>query len=94
MIDLGICLHLERTKPYSLQTPVLICAHEKHQMGIIVDEILGLYELTPEDFQKENQKQNPFFLATMVIAEKLSLLVNMPHIFAMDWTSPEATPHG
>lgn len=86
IIDLGARLNLIRQEPYNLSTPVVLCSDNSHQVGFIVDKILGLYDVETKNLQKEvyTSEADSFFLATIKLENELSLLVNMELLLAID----------
>jgi purine-binding chemotaxis protein CheW len=50
VIDLAIRLGLP-SAPYKLDTPILICVHEHHRLGVIVSDIVGIQTLQQKDQQ-------------------------------------------
>lgn len=86
VIDMGARLNLSRNSPYSLTTPVLLCSDGVHELGIIVDSILGLEEAAVRGIEY-NEKQTSIILATTTLDSELSLLINMKLIFATDFNN-------
>lgn len=86
VIDLGLRLNMKRNKAYSLDTPIILCSNGRHQMGFVVDKILGLWEIKEEEIQtqKDEKKVNPLFMTTLSIKGELSLLLNMGHLLNTD----------
>lgn len=82
VVDLGARLKLERSRRYDLATPILLCQEHGHQVGFIVDKILGLYTIEPREIQQQdyNKAANSLFLASIVFDSKLSMLVNMHYL--------------
>lgn len=88
VIDLGARLNLQRTQPYSLNTPVLLCADQGREVGFIVDQIIGIYELDHQDIHTQDPNNTTsLFLAPVTIGNELSLLVNMHTILSIDYFS-------
>lgn len=83
VIDLGICLGLNRTQKYSLDTPILLCSEKEQKLGLVIDSIFGLEEITGHSFQMTQafEKLNSPFLGVIETTEGLSLLMNMECIF-------------
>lgn len=50
VIDLAMRLGLP-TAPYTLDTPIMVCAHEKQRIGVIVQNIVGIRTLQDSDQQ-------------------------------------------
>lgn len=83
VIDIGARLNLNRSTPYSLKTPILLCSDGANELGLIIDNVLGLEEVSIQE-QEYIQNQSSLILATPTIATELSLLINMNLIFAVD----------
>jgi purine-binding chemotaxis protein CheW len=79
VIDLALYLGLSRDKLYLLNTPILICSLDSHQIGIIVDDVLGLENVLNNDFQMRGEfdATNSPFSAVVTIENELSLLINV-----------------
>lgn len=86
VIDLAIRIGLTRNQPYALETPILICQHQTQIIGIIVDEVLSLTEISAESLQMKSEFNDPssFFMAAAEINAELSLLINMENILSFD----------
>lgn len=86
IIDLGARLNLKRTACYTLDTPILLCSDGTHEIGVIVDKIIGLEELKKEELQMREYIDNPnsLFIATATFGSNLSFLINMQYILAIN----------
>lgn len=86
IIDLAIAFGLTRTQPYSLDTPILICTDNNNQIGLLVDQIIGLTQITESSLQMQDKlrNKNSPFQAVATVNSTLSLLINMPYIFQMN----------
>jgi len=81
MLDLTLYLGLERKKSYSLDTPILLCKEQNHRAGIIVDKLLSLDEVSTTHLQmKEKFDKESSFKASLLIKDKLTLLLNISDI--------------
>jgi purine-binding chemotaxis protein CheW len=88
VIDLAIRLHLKRTEKYHLATPIILCHEESREVGIIVDEIIGLIHVEDKNLQMQDQftnKESPF-KGTVTIDSKLALLLNMQKLLSIHLT--------
>lgn len=89
VMDLAIRLGLPHTETYSLETPILLCSHKSHQVGIIVDKVLGLADVKTADLQindEFNQAASPF-LAAVTTGDELSLLMNVERVLSISLTA-------
>ncbi len=82
IIDLAMRLGKDRTKPYNLDIPLLLCSDGKHQAGFIVDTVIMIAEVDGNDIQASEQfdAQTSAFNGSVSIKNNLSLLVNMQHL--------------
>lgn len=88
VIDLALRLGLTRAEKYSLLTPIIICNDTSHEVGIIVDEILGLTIVDKTALQMQNSFSDPesLFRAVVSLDAKLALVLNMQQILSIDVT--------
>ena len=79
VIDLALRLGFRREKRYSIETPVILCHAEEKSLGMIVDHIVGLIEITKEkvEMQDQFQTETSFVLASLKIEKALALLLNI-----------------
>lgn len=86
VIDLLMRLGLNRDKPYSLDTPILLCSDECHQCGIIVDKIIELENVDTSALQMQEafDKPNSPFIAVVILKFESSLLINIKHVFKIN----------
>ena len=85
VIDLALRLGLNRTHHYSLDMPVLLCREGENLFGMIVDHITGLKEISLENITLRDQLQGEsFILASVKIANELTLLINLKSIFKFE----------
>jgi len=82
VIDLAMCLGMERSHRYTLETPIIICTDEQSYLGIIVDKILGLEAIDPMEIQMKDKLDQPDspFMGVATIANNLTLLINIKNI--------------
>lgn len=90
VIDLAMYLGWHNKTPYSLNTPILLCTDDKHWVGIVVEEVLGIATLDPEALQMHDEFKKPgsLYLAVAQINSDLSLLVDMEQILSISLTMP------
>jgi purine-binding chemotaxis protein CheW len=85
VIDLALRLGLKRTESYTTETPIIICNDDNHEVGLIVDEILGLAIVDTSSLQMKNNFADPesFFKAVAPIDSKLALVLNMQQVLSI-----------
>lgn len=91
VIDLSLRLGMSRSQPYDLNQPILLCFDGYQQVGIVVDEIIGLQDIEKSTMQLHDEftKDNSAFLAIIPGQQDLSLLLNIKSILAIDLTASE-----
>lgn len=84
LIDLALFLAMEREKNYTLDMPILLCAHNNEQLAFIVDETIGLSDIQEAKLQKQHKfsGSHSFFSAINIEDHEQFLLLNMQKIFA------------
>lgn len=94
VIDLAMRLGVNSNKKYSLDTSILLCSKDQLQLGLIVDEILGLKIVDENDFQmnEEFNKKDYLFFAVVNINSELVLLLNMDNIISNPLVSEASLP--
>jgi len=94
VIDLAIRLHLKRKDKYTLSTPIILCKDTAHEMGIIIDEILGITQIDHDHLQLKNDfnEKNLFFKGVINIDSHLTLVLDMPHILSNYFSSDIKNP--
>jgi len=95
VIDLALRLGAHRKTPYSTDTPILLCSHGAQQIGIIVDEIIGLNSFTDNLLQENTQfstNDSPF-LGTLNLNSQLYLLMDIQKIINTQFADNESTIH-
>ncbi len=92
VIDLSMRLGMYRLKPYALDIPVLLCCEGSQQVGILVDEVLGLIAMDESALQMRNEfaKDDSPFLAIVPVGAELSLCLNLSRIIAFRFTTTES----
>ncbi|MBV8801488.1 MAG: chemotaxis protein CheW [Gammaproteobacteria bacterium] len=84
VIDLALRLHLKRVDKYTLSTSIILCSDGTHELGIIIDDILGLAHIDNNNLQLQenfNEKNCPF-KGVISIDSHLALVLNMENILA------------
>lgn len=86
VIDLALRLGLQRSEKYKLSTPIIICNDDSREIGIIVDEILGLKSADKNALQMKNNFSDPesLFSGVIKLDTKLTLVLNMQKILSID----------
>jgi purine-binding chemotaxis protein CheW len=82
VIDLTLRLKLERDKPYTLDTSVLLCENAHQEMAFIVDQVMDIKTIEKNAIQMETPFQDTenFFQGTVLINEELNLILNVKNI--------------
>lgn len=82
VVDLLLCLNLERKNLYTLDTPILLCQSNSRMFGLIVDNVVGLAEIEETDMQMKDEltAADSIFIASIPLNSKLSLMVNIPKL--------------
>jgi len=86
VIDFGLCLGLNRNRPYSLSTPIVLCGDENREIGLIMDGVFGVTCIEKESLQMEekfNNSSSPF-LGTTLLGGNLALLIDMNEVLKID----------
>lgn len=79
VIDLALRLGLPRTQQYNLGTQVLLCFNQEQQVGLIIDQVIGLEHASKTNLQmrEEFKAENSPFLAAIEHNADLALMINM-----------------
>ncbi|MGL5742447.1 MAG: CheW domain-containing protein [Legionella sp.] len=88
VLDLTLCSGLTRDQIYPLNIPILLCSNGTHQVGLIVDKVVGLGEINEENIEIHDEfksKGAPFFGA-ITLETGVSLLVDVDWVFALKLT--------
>ncbi len=85
VLDLAICTGLTRNELYPLNIPILFCSHGTHQVGLIVDKVIGLSDIDEKQIEihEEFTSNNSPFFGAVTLEKGVSLLINMDWIFAL-----------
>lgn len=88
VLDLAICTGLTRNEEYPLNIPILLCSDGTHQLGLIVDKVLGLGNINEEQIEihEEFTSNNSPFLGAVTLETGVSLLLNIEWVFALKLT--------
>jgi purine-binding chemotaxis protein CheW len=85
VIDLAIGVGLGRDQIYPLNIPILLCSDGKHQVGLIVDKVLGLGEIDEDDIEihAEFAHDKTPFLGAVTLETGVSLVLNIRWLFML-----------
>jgi purine-binding chemotaxis protein CheW len=88
VFDLAIGTGMKRNETYPLNIPLLFCFNGTHQVGLIVDKVLGLSEINEKqiEIREEFTSNNSPFLGAVTAETGVSLLINSDWIFALKLT--------
>ncbi|PWY55724.1 chemotaxis protein CheW [Legionella qingyii] len=88
VLDLAIGTGLTRNEVYPLNTPILLCADGTHQVGLIVDKVLGLSPVDEQQIEihEEFTSNNSPFFGAVTLETGVSLLINIDWVFALKLT--------
>lgn len=98
VLDLAIATGLTRNEIYPLNIPILLCSDGTHQVGLVVDNVLGLSHIdeTQIEIHKEFTNNNSPFFGAVTLETGVSLLINLDWVFALKLTqerNPSNTNH-
>ncbi|WP_223246779.1 chemotaxis protein CheW [Sulfuriferula thiophila] len=85
VIDIAVRLLLPAA-PYSLDTPIVVCAHDGRRVGVIVSEIIGIQMLNREDMQlaRELGGHGAAFSASLHTQQGLAYLLDSGWLTTFD----------
>ncbi|KTC81027.1 chemotaxis signal transduction protein (cheW domain) [Legionella cherrii] len=88
VIDLAICTGLIRNEIYPLNIPILLCSDGVHQVGLIVDKVLGLSDIDKQQIEvhEEFTTNNSPFLGAVTLETGVSLLLDINWVLALKLT--------
>jgi len=88
VVDLALWLGLERSEPYALDTPVVLCGDGARQTGLLVDEVAGVQSVAEEDVQmRASFGGDTPFAATLNAGSGMALLLDIERILAIDFAA-------
>lgn len=89
VIDLALRLSLDREEPYSLDTPIVLCAFNGVEAGLIIDQVLGLATVDQRTIQmgEEFAKPESLILGTLTMGTDVSLLIATDRVLTFNLTS-------
>lgn len=86
VIDLALRLGLKRNELYTLDNQILLCSDGTNEIGLIVDNVIGLANVSEEELQMRSDFDNSPFIAAVTLENELSLFLNMSEIIAISLT--------
>ncbi|KTD63186.1 chemotaxis signal transduction protein (cheW domain) [Legionella santicrucis] len=88
VLDLAISIGLLREQIYPLNIPVLLCDNGSHQLGLIVDKVLGINEIDEKKIEvhEEFTNSNSPFFGVVTLETGVSLLINIDWVFTLKLT--------
>ncbi|AYK03081.1 chemotaxis signal transduction protein (cheW domain) [Legionella sainthelensi] len=88
VLDLAISIGLPREQIYPLNIPVILCDNGSHQIGLIVDNILGINEIDEKKIEvhEEFTHSNSPFFGVITLETGVSLLINIDWVFTLKLT--------
>lgn len=91
VFDLAMCTGLTRNQIYPLNIPILLCSDGNHQIGLIVDKVIGLGEIVMEkiEIHDELAKGSSPFYGAVTLETGVSLVMNIPWIFSLKLVQEE-----
>lgn len=86
VIDLAIRLGMQRSTPYSVDVPILLCSYQTYQACFVVDHILEMEQVDPMSLQMHDDFDNPdsFFCGAIAANENMSLLIDISRILPIE----------
>ncbi|MCW8445347.1 chemotaxis protein CheW [Fluoribacter gormanii] len=88
VLDLAIATGMTRNEIYPLTTPILLCSDGTHQVGLIVDKVLGLSPIDEQQIEihEELTGNNSPFFGAVTLETGVSLLISIDWVFALKLT--------
>lgn len=85
VIDLALYMGLMREQLYSINMPILLCSDGQHQLGLLIDKVLGLDEINENEVEihEEFSQSNSPFYGAVTLEKGISLLLNASCLFAL-----------
>ncbi|MDF1761520.1 MAG: chemotaxis protein CheW [Coxiellaceae bacterium] len=69
---------------YTLETPVILLQHDTHLLGVIVEEVLGVYDIDQADLQPlPDVTAKPQLKGTIHISTDSALMINIPELMSL-----------
>lgn len=92
VIDLGLWLGMKPTKPYNLDTPVIVCKNGQKQTAFVVSDVMQVEVVDPDSIKTQNtfEESNVHFEATVNLKSHKALLFDMKHILSIDFIGKDS----
>ncbi len=89
VVDLSLWFGQEDNTPYTLDTPIVICSDGQHYVGFIVDQVLHVETVLDATLQMVSVFEDASlpFLAVLQLESGLSLLLDMPGMLTLNFSS-------
>lgn len=91
VVDLATYLGRPGTKPYTLDTPIILCTDGLTRVGFIVDEVLQIdaVESTLMQMQRQFKESASFFLGEIRVSTGLVLLLDMQRLLTFNFIAKQ-----
>lgn len=91
IIDLALLLGMKRSNKYSLTTPIILISQGDVMVGLIVDNIVGLFDTTYAKIQKQvyDAEASLPYLGAININNSLSLLIDTQKLLVLCFPTKE-----
>lgn len=80
VVDLSMRLGLKRIKPFFLDQPIILCQHQNHKAGFIVDKIFGLIQVDKQLLQMKSDFSESMIQGTFMHENEMILVLDMLHL--------------
>ena len=87
VIDLSLWLGMLPTKPYNLDTPVIICKSGQKRTAFVVSDVMQVEVIDPDSIKTQNtfEKNSAHFEATVNLKSHKVLLFDMQHVLSINF---------
>jgi purine-binding chemotaxis protein CheW len=88
IVGLAECLGFEAKSNYSLDTLIILCEHEGKNMGLIVDEVLGIESIAQDALQKSELfkgEAGKYLNGIITTPNGDALLLDMDSLFKLEY---------
>lgn len=94
VLDLGLWLGMSGVRPYTLSTPVILCAGEHVRVALVVEEVLGVDALAEETrIPAAGPALSALYQGIHRLPSGAALLLDMAAVLASDGPAAEAQRH-
>ncbi|MCH9770139.1 MAG: chemotaxis protein CheW [Gammaproteobacteria bacterium] len=83
--DLALRLKLTESTAYTINTPIILCEHQQHRLGLIVDEIIGVENIPQVNLTIDKLTKNKigeFLIGSSQTRYGPSLVINADTLLA------------